>query len=93
MISLIDESGECEGLGCAPIDAFPFLDGLLPSLENFDDLRMELAALSWQLGYLFTNLVEGVNGYTCIMQQIELFVIVFDLCPFLSHPLLLIECD
>lgn len=92
LITLIDQCCESESLCSAPIDTFTFFDGLLTSFENLDNLIVELTTISWEFGNFFANLVEDFEINTGVISVVELFISL-DLCPLLSHPLLLVKLE
>ena len=66
MIALVNESSECEGLSCAPVDALTTGDGQVTRLENLDDLIVELA-IRRQMSDLLANFRKDIEVDTCVL--------------------------
>lgn len=79
VVSLVDQRGKGECFGSAPVDSLARCDGFLASLENLDDLGMELT-LGRQNSDFLTNRFESLKIHSSVF-DVTIFLWVLNLLP------------
>ena len=89
MVTFVNQSSEGESLGSSPVDTFARGNGLLTSLEDLDDLRVELA-IGRQLSDLLSDRLQAIDVNTSVF-DVAIFLRVLDILPIGVEPVFSFE--
>ena len=85
MVSFVNQSGKSKGFSSTPVNTSSTIDRLLTSLENFNDLWVEIAI--WrQSRNLVSDIAEYTNVDSSVLQLAVFFCVSFDLSPLCVDP-------